>query len=423
MSNHVLPEQGMVWGEVFDLLISRRGEGIPYKSGQYSFFWRKPIENVWLAAEKAASLYFGEAYIGEANLPTQALFDTEIKAMVGEILNLPEEGRVTLTSGGSESIFFGIKCARELAREAGRAAPGSSQRPNIVAPSSVHAAFEKASSYMDLEVRRVPVRNDARADVRAMADACDEHTILIAGSAPSYPYGLLDPISEIAELSLEKGLWFHVDACVGGFVNPFFRQLGVDLPPTDFGVPGVDSMSADLHKFGWAPPGISTFSLRDGAHQRLQDFHFDGALWTCGDYETDTLAGSRPLAVLIATWTVMKMLGREGYVEGARRIRDQIEQLRTGITAIPELTIRFEPESAFFIYGSDEIDTYAIANGLNARGVLTVCYPLIRPGIHLIVDPLETDEEVERYLLNVREVIKEVKDGQHKSGGHASDYG
>jgi len=423
MSNQALPEQGMVWGEVFDLLIRRRGEGIPYTSGQYSFFWRKPIENVWLAAEKAAALYFGETYIGEANLPTQAVFDQEIKAMVGEIVNLPEGGRVTLTSGGTESIFFGIKCARELAREDGRAAPGSSRRPNIVAPSSVHCAFEKASTYMDLEVRRVPIGDNARADVRAMAEACDEHTILIAGSAPSYPYGLIDPIGEIAEVSREKGLWFHVDACVGGFVNPFFRALGVDLPPTDFMVPGVDSMSADLHKFGWAPPGMSTFSLRDGAHKRLQDFHFDGALWNCGDYETDTLAGSRPLAVLIATWTVMKMLGRQGYLEGAKRMRDQIDRLRAGIAGIPELTLRWEPESAFFIYGSDELDTYAIANGLNAHGVPSVCYPLIKPGIHLIIDPLETDEEVDRYLGTVRQVIAEVKDGKHESAGQASDYG
>ncbi len=423
MSTKALPEQGMVWGEVFDQLIRRRGERIPYTSGQYSFYWRKPIENVWLAAEKAASLYFGETYIGEANLPSQAIFDAEIKAMVGEIVNLPAGGRVTLTSGGTESIFFGVKCARELAREKGRAAPGSSQRPNIVAPSSVHCAFEKASSYMDLEVRRVRVGDDGRAVVRAMAEACDEHTILIAGSAPSYPLGLIDPIEALAELSLEKDLWFHVDACVGGFVNPFFRELGVDLPPTDFLVPGVDSMSADLHKFGWAPPGMSTFSLRDGTHQRLQDFHFDGKLWDCGDYETDTLAGSRPLATLIATWTVMKMLGRNGYLEGARRMREQIEKLRSGIAEIPELALRWEPESAFVIYGSDQLDTYAIANGLNAHGVPTVCYPLFKPGIHLIIDPLEADKEVEGYLATVRQVIAEVKDGQHKASDQASVYG
>ncbi|TAK53793.1 MAG: aspartate aminotransferase family protein [Gammaproteobacteria bacterium] len=423
MAEQALSEHGMTWGEVFDQLIRRRGERIPYQSGQYSFFWRKPIENIWLAAEKAASLYFGETYIGEANLPSQAIFDAEIKAMVAELVNLPAGGHVTLTSGGTESIFFGVKCARELAREQGRAAPGSARRPNIVAPSSVHCAFEKAASYMDLEVRRVAIRDDARADVRAMAEACDEHTILIAGSAPSYPYGLIDPIPELARLSLEKDLWFHVDACVGGFVNPFFRELGVNLPPTDFLVPGVDSMSADLHKFGWAPPGISTFSLRDGSHQRLQRFHFDGRLWQCGDYETDTLAGSRPLAVLVATWTAMKMLGRGGYLEGARRMREQIERLRRGIATIPELVLRWEPESAFVIYGSDELDTYAIANGLNAHGVPTVCYPLMKPGIHLIIDPLETDQEVERYLACVRQVITEVKDGQHQATGQASTYG
>jgi glutamate/tyrosine decarboxylase-like PLP-dependent enzyme len=423
MTDKALPASGLVWGEVFDELLRRRGDGIPYASGQYSFFWRKPIENVWLAAEKAASLYFGETYIGEANLPTQAAYDSEIKAMAAEILNLPPAGRVTLTSGGTESIFFGIKCARELAREQGRALPGSAERPNLVVPASAHAAFEKASTYMDLEVRRVPLSDDARADVRAMAEACDEHTILIAGSAPSYPYGLMDPIEEIAAVSLQKDVWCHVDACVGGFVTPFYRELGLPLPPADFEVDGVDSLSADLHKFGWAPPGLSTFSLRDGAHARLQDFHFPGELWSCGDYDTDTLAGSRPLAVLVATWTVMKMLGRAGYLEGARRMREQIDALRSGIEGIAELTLRWEPESAFLIYGSDEIDTYAIANGMNAHGVPTVCYPLKAPGIHLIIDPLESRFEVERYLATLRTVVEEVKDGQHQAEGQASTYG
>src|SRR5690606_19217124 len=220
----------------------------------------------------------------------------------------------TMTSGGSESILLAVKAARDWAA-AERRVRGV---PQIVLPRSAHPAFPKACSYFGLEPVFTPVRDDYRADPLAIKRAISSRTILVVGSAPAYPQGVVDPIDEIADLARRNGLWCHVDACVGGFMLPFVRELGWPVPPFDFSVPGVVSMSADLHKYGYSAKGASVVLFRDARRRRYSYYAFTD--WSGRIYASSTMTGTRPGGAIAAAWAVMQHLGRDGY----RRITAEV---------------------------------------------------------------------------------------------------
>ena len=211
-----------------------------------------------------------------------------------------------LTSGGTESILMAVKAAKVRSAQ-----ERDVHAPNIVLPMSAHAAFDKACEYFTVEPRRIPVRDDFRADVDAMAAAIDDATVLIVGSAPQYPQGVIDPIPELASLAAERGTGCHVDACMGGFVLPFLERHGHAVPPWDFRVPGVTSLSADLHKYGYVPKGISVIMHRSKELRRHQTFSFDG--WLGGFYGSSGILGTKPGGPIAAAWAALQFLGEEGY--------------------------------------------------------------------------------------------------------------
>src|SRR5262245_7134878 len=217
----------------------------------------------------------------------------------------PRAGK--LTSGGTESLFLAVQVARDHARrERGIA------EPTMVLPATAHPAFAKACHYLDVTEIRVPVGADGRADVAATAATVDDRTALVVGSAPCYPYGVVDPIPELAALAAERGALCHVDACLGGWLLPFLARLGEDLPPWDLRVPGVTSLSADIHKYGWSFKGTSLLLHRDEDLLRLQYFLYDG--WPGGLYGSATTAGTRPAAPIAAAWATIHHLGMDGYL-------------------------------------------------------------------------------------------------------------
>jgi glutamate/tyrosine decarboxylase-like PLP-dependent enzyme len=239
----------------------------------------------------------------------------------------------------------------------------------MVLASSAHAAFAKASHYFGIRSTRVPVGEDYRADVDAMAAAIEPDTVLVVGSAPSYPQGVIDPIPELAALAAERGALCHVDACMGGFVLPFLERLGHVDRPWDFRVPGVTSISADLHKYGYAPKGVSTVTYRDRALRRHQTFVFDG--WLGGAYGSPAMAGTRSGAPLAAAWAVLHHLGEEGYLRLVERSWGAAQRLQAGVRAIPELAVRGEPDATVFAFGAadpEALDVFALGDELAARG-------------------------------------------------------
>jgi glutamate/tyrosine decarboxylase-like PLP-dependent enzyme len=242
-------------------------------------------------------------------------------------------------------------------------------RPQVVAAESAHAAFTKAADYFDMELIRVPVGSDFRVDVNDLADACTDDTILVVGSAPTYPHGVVDPIAEIAALALERGILCHVDACMGGFLFPFLAELGRFSEPFDFRLPGVTSMSADVHKYGYASKGVSVVLYR--THELARHQLFITSDWLGGFYASTAMAGTRPAGPIAAAWAALMHIGHDGYLELTRTAHDAARELRTGIESIDGLEVRGDPPATVMAFGATDptaLDIFAVGEKLSADG-------------------------------------------------------
>jgi glutamate/tyrosine decarboxylase-like PLP-dependent enzyme len=256
----------------------------------------------------------------------------------------------------------------KAARERGRAERGVT-RPEMVLPVSAHAAFHKAAHYFGITVRRVPVRDDWRADVDAASELVNPNTVLVVGSAPQYPQGVVDPIPELAALAASVGANFHTDACMGGFVLPFMEMLGEPVPPWDFRVEGVTSISADVHKLGYAPKGASIVLHRTKELRRYQTFVFED--WLGGFYASPNMQGTRPALPMACAWAILHHLGTEGYLDLTRTTIATRRRLVEGVRSIPGLRVLGEPEAhlvAISAIDPHPLDVFALGDALQARG-------------------------------------------------------
>ncbi len=317
-------------------------------------------------AEQAAILYLHENALNTKAFPSLASIQSEVVGWTAQLLHGPQTAAGFLTSGGTESI----QCAVLAARERGRAERGIRNGEMIVAESA-HAAFHKSAHMFDMPIVTTPVRSDWTADLDAMSDAITDRTVLIVGSAPQYPQGVVDPIPEIAALAATVDANCHVDACMGGFVLPFAEMLGRDVPPWDFRVDGVHSISADIHKLGYAPKGVSVVLHRDKQLRAYQTWTFDA--WLGGFYGSPNLQGTRSGLPMAAAWAVMQHLGIDGYVELTRQTLDNADRMREGIHAIDGLRVLGASTYHLIAMASDPesaspVDVFALGDALLRRG-------------------------------------------------------
>ena len=297
--------------------------------------------------------------------PSGTKFEAEIVAMTAQMLNADavkardpgDEVCGAAPSVGSESIMLPMLAYRDRAR-----AERSITRPEIVVPDTIHPAFSKGAHYFGIELVRVPVGPDYLADVDAMRARITPNTIALAATAVNYPHGLIDPLGRLSELALEHGLGFHVDGCLGGFLLPWVERLGYDVPPFDFRLPGVTSMSCDTHKWGYGLKGASVVLYRGRALRRHQ--YFMQPNWAGGLYASPTMAGSRSGGLAASTWAAMVALGEEGYLDAARQIMTAADTIRAGIEAIPELEIFGHPTFCIAMRS----DVVAFRRGAAAKG-------------------------------------------------------
>jgi glutamate/tyrosine decarboxylase-like PLP-dependent enzyme len=240
-------------------------------------------------------------------------------------------------------------------------------RPNFVKPETGHPAFDKACHLFGIELRTAPIDPvTTTVDVDALAALIDDQTIAVMGSACNYPYGTIDPIPELGQLAQQRGVGLHVDGCLGGFILPFGQELGIEPIPTfDFRVPGVTSISADTHKYGYAFKGSSTLLFRDKALRNGQYFFVSG--WTGGKYMSPGIEGSRSGGLLAATWAAMVQLGREGYRRYAREIFATAGQMMEAVRSHPELRIMGSPTFCFS-FTSDDFDIYHVNDAMRQKG-------------------------------------------------------
>jgi sphinganine-1-phosphate aldolase len=311
----------------------------------------------------------------------------------------------------------------KAARERGRRERGITE-PEMVLPASAHAAFEKAAHYFGVRSVRLPVGDDYRADADAMAEALTERTVLVVGSAPQYPQGVIDPIEAIASLAHERGISCHVDACMGGITLPMLERLGQPLPPWDFRVDGVTSISVDLHKFGYTAKGASVLVHRTKQLRSYQTFFTDN--WTGGAYGSSAFLGTKSVGPWAAAWAVMQYLGEDGYLRLTKQARDATVRLIDAIRAVPGLVVRGEPEVTLVAFGSDDdaLEIYAVADALRQRGWY-VDRQEPPPSLHATVNAVHAGvmgqfiEDLEAAVAEVRAGGRDVE-GQGDQGAYGS---
>ncbi len=341
--------------------------------------------------------------------PSATKFESEVLAMVGKMLHGDEVGKVNrmdeeagaVTSCGSESIFNAMYVYREWGREE----KGITQ-PEVVAPMTIHPAHVKAAHYLGMKVIRVPVTSDFEADVEAMKECITPNTVALAGTAGTYPHGVVDPISKLSDLALEHKIGLHVDGCLGGFILPWIEKLGYDVPVFDFRLPGVTSITCDTHKYGYALKGTSTVNFRNKDLRRYMYFAQED--WPGGAYHSPTVLGSRSGGLSAAMWAALVSTGEQGYLKAAKAIMETSTKIRAGIAKIPEL--RIMGKSTFLIaITSDVFDPYFVNDYLHDKGWrMNGCQnPL---GFHFCITLPQTQPGVaEQFLVDLAEGVESAK--------------
>ncbi len=351
--------------------------------------------------------------------PSIAKYEAEIVSMTANMLGAQRAADAavcgSVSSGGTESIMLAMRSYRDWARDT-----KGITSPELVVPTTAHAAFDKSAQYFGIKLVKVPVGPDCRADVAATRKAINRHTICVVGSAISFPHGVIDPIEELSELARKRGIGFHTDACLGGFILPWAEKLGYDIPAFDFRLPGVTSMSADTHKYGYAAKGTSVVLYRNYDLRHYQ--YYKVADWPGGLYFSPTFAGSRPGALSAACWAAMISMGESGYLDASRRILETGAKIREGVRAIPELKVLGNPLWVI-AFGSDELDIYRIMDFMTKRNwnLNGLHKP---PSVHLAVTLRHTQEGVaDRFLDDLRAAVEHTKTHPHEEGGMAPVYG
>jgi len=343
--------------------------------------------------------------------------EADIVAMVAELLHGDREVCGVVTSGGTESCLLAAKTYRDLAR-----ARRGVKRPEMILPVTAHVAWFKAAEYFGIEPKLLPLDERLRADVGRLESLIGADTVMILGSAPEYPHGTIDPIEAMGEIARRRGIPMHVDACVGGFVLPFMEMNGRALPPWDYRVPGVTSISADVHKYGYASKGASTITYRNLELLRHQMFVCQD--WPGGVFASPALLGTRPGGAYAAAWAAMQYHGVSGYRELARRAIEAFDRIRAGVEAMPELRVLGEPSGPLLAYGSRDpaLAIYAVGDRMDARGwnINRVQFP---EGLHAMVTAQHL-EVVDEYLADLKASVAEVRaDPSLARKGSAATYG
>lgn len=352
--------------------------------------------------------------------PSATKFEAEIVSMVAQLNGKgtnADNASVcgTVTSGGTESILLAMKTYRDRARE-----EKGITEPEMIVPVTAHAAFDKASQYFNIRQIKVPVDKNFVADIQAVKKAINNNTVAIAGSAPTFPHGVYDPIKEMSELACRNHIGFHTDLCLGGFITPFAEKLGYPVPVVDFRLPGVTSISIDTHKYGYAAKGTSVVLYRNETLRHYQFYTLTE--WPGGLYFSPTLSGSRPGALSAACWAALLSVGQEGYLKATQAIMSTADQIKQGVLEIPEIKLMGNP-LWILSFGSDSLNIYEVLDQMSKRN--WNLNGLHKPAcFHIALTLRHTQPGVaERFVQDLKESVAYVKNNPGKREGLAPVYG
>ncbi len=409
------PRTGTPADELLATLAEWHKGDIDWRSGRaFSLVYHPDDAELEALLHEVGLAFLHENALNPFKYPSLVQMEAEVVAM-GAALFHTQAKAGSMSSGGTESVFLAVHTARSHGEKARGITAG-----NIVTADTVHPAFAKACHYLRIEHRRARAGADGRADLEAMAALVDDQTLLVVGSAPCYPFGVIDPIAALAALALDRGTLMHVDACLGGWMLPWWERLGEDVPPWDFRVPGVTSLSADVHKYGYTFKGASLILYREPEMVQHQWFLYDD--WPGGLYGSITTAGTRPAAPIAGAWAAIRFLGEEGYVRKAAQVRDATRAFQAGIGAIPALRITSNPDLSVFEFGATDpttLDIGAVGDVMDARGWNLDRQP---GGLHVMVSPYHL-HVVDQFVADLADAVADHGESLGKAAGYGGIAG
>ena len=418
MNTHqAMPDKGQASSQILDQLDTFKEHDPEYKNGK--------VWSLVYYIDEAHQDFLKESYFKyscENGLNPTAFkslkkFESEIIAATANILNGTEEVCGVVTSGGTESCLMAVKTYRDMAKD-----KRGVKKPEMIIPESAHVAWYKASEYFGVKIRMIPLLEDLTPDLKKMKKLINRNTVMILGSAPEYPHGTIDPIEEMAALAQKHNIPMHVDACVGGFILPFMEMNGVDIPKWDYQVPGVTSISADIHKYGYAAKGASTITYRNLDYLKYQMFVQPN--WSGGVFASSALLGTRPGGAYAAAWATLQYFGIDGYKKLADETWQAVSKLKEGVATIPELEIMGKPMGPLFAYKSIDpsVNIYAVGDQMDAKG-WQVNRNQKPNGLHAMVTAQHL-KVVDQYLADLKECVAIVKANPELANqGGAATYG
>jgi glutamate/tyrosine decarboxylase-like PLP-dependent enzyme len=405
---------GQSTNDVLNQLESFREHDVRWRDGRCFTLAYSAGADVLALAEEAYRRYSGENALNTTAFPSLRRMQQDVVDTVASWCHGDDSTAGFMTSGGTESLVLTVRAARQRAEREGR----NLANMNMVLPTSAHAALEKGANYFKVESRRVPVSGDWRADVAAMSAAIDDETVLVVGSAPQYPQGVVDPIQELALLTAERNINFHVDACMGGVTLPHLEMLGENVPLWDFRCEGVTSISVDLHKYGYTSKGAGVLLHRDKLLRSDQTFMTDN--WLGGQYGSSGILGTKSGGPIASAWAVMHHLGTDGYMAATASARESALKIARHINDHPQLLLRAMPDSTLVAFGTTDPnvhDVFALADVLIAKGwYMDKQSP--PASIHLTVNAVHTPL-INEFLRDLDEALLELGN----TVGTAGSYG
>jgi len=412
-----MPETGRAPQDILDALDDFKTSDPAYKDGKlWSLVYYLNEEHSEFLKE-SYHRYASENGLNPTAFKSLKKLETEVINATADILNGPPETCGVVTSGGTESCLLAVKTYRDMAREL-----RGVKRPEMVIPDTAHVAWFKASEYFGVKIRLVPSLKNLTPDLKKLRRLVNRNTVMILGSAPEYPHGTIDPIEAMGEIAAKHKIPLHVDACVGGFILPFMAMNGVAIPPWDYRVPGVTSISADVHKYGYAAKGASTITYRSLDYMRYQMFVYQD--WPGGVFASSALLGTRPGGAYAGAWSALQYFGKSGYCALAADTLEAVTRLKTGVESIEGLEVMGNPIGPLFAYQSVDpaLNILAVGDQMDQRGwqVNRNQYPA---GLHAMVTAQHL-KVVDDYIADLRASVDAVRADPELAGqGRAATYG
>ncbi len=417
------PEMGCVADELLEKLPSIKHDDAGWEDGKIFGFVYHPGNDHARISEAYFRAFMYDSTLNPSTFPSLRNFEKNIISMATELMHGNSSVAGNVTTGGTESIFLALKVARDLAREKEGKRDGNSESEGngkregtcfeVILPETIHPAFLKACDHLSLQAIMVPVREDKRADPKAMEEVITKQTIMMCCSAPCFPFGVVDPVTPIAKIAKKHKLLCHVDACMGGFMLPFLEDIGYSIPMFDFRVPGVTSISMDAHKYGYAPKGTSIILYRNRAMRKKQFFvHTD---WSGGIFASTTFMGTKSGGPVAGCWAIMNHLGKSGYRKLAGEVMKTTRSLIMGIQSLDSLKVISDPDMSVLAFTSTKGDIYNIGDALESKGwhLDRLQFP---EALHLTVTQLNIGKE-DAFLKDLTEIVgnKEILDKDQKA--------